>query len=105
MMSECRLGLLVALWQRDPGLDAVQCPTLSAGALEALRMGDAATGRHPIDLARNDRLLGPDAIAMHDLALEQIGDRGQADMRVGTNVDLLADAGRELDRSHMVEED
>src|SRR4029078_4476672 len=76
-----------------------------AGALEALRMRDAAPGGHPVHLAGADRLLGHQAVAMHDLALEQIRERGQADVRMRAHVDAARNAGRELDRSEVIEED
>ena len=40
---------------------------------------------------------------MEDRALEQLGDGGQADMRVRTYIDALA--GGEYDRAHMIEKD
>ena len=40
---------------------------------------------------------------MQDLALEEIGDGGQPDVRMPAHVD--AASGRELDRPHLVEED
>ncbi len=35
---------------------------------------------------------GAETVAMHDLAVEQIGDGGKPDMRVRPNVDALAGA-------------
>src|SRR5439155_2756864 len=66
-------------------------------------MRDAATRRHPVDLARPDGLDGAQIVAMHDLAVEQVGDGGKADMRVRPDVD--AASGFELRRPHLVEED
>ena len=40
---------------------------------------------------------------MHDLAVEQVGDGGQPDMRMRAHVDAVAD--EELGRAHLVEED
>ena len=48
--------------------------------------------------------LGAHAVAVGDLAVEQIGDGGEADVRVRAHVDAARDAGRELDRPHVVEE-
>ena len=39
-----------------------------------------------------------------DLALEQIGDGGEADVRMRPHVDAARDAGREVHRPHVVEE-
>ena len=105
MMPEAWLSLLLLLGQRDPGLDAVHRSALGARFLEPLRMGDAAPGRHPIDLARPDRLLRPHAITVHDLAVEQIGDGRKADVRMRPHIDGARDARRELHRPHMIEED
>ena len=69
----------------------------------ALGMHDAAPGRHQIDLARTDGERRAQAVAMEHLALEQVGDRGEADVRMRPHVDALAD--QELGRPHLVEED
>src|SRR5690606_26471476 len=72
MVRERGLGLLGFVWQRHPNLHAVEAAALAARALEALRMRDAAPGRHEVHLARADRLLRADAVAVHDLAREKI---------------------------------
>src|SRR5690606_38745588 len=72
---------------------------------EALGMRDSPPGRHPVHLARPDRLLAADAVAMHDLAVEEIGDRRKADVRMRPDVDLARNAGLEVHGPHMVEED
>ena len=46
---------------------------------------------------------GAEAVAVHDLAVEQEGDGGEPDMRMRPHVDALAAA--ELRRPEMVEED
>ena len=69
----------------------------------ALGMDDAAPGRHPVHLARVDRLLRAEAVAVHDLAIEQISDGGKADVRMRAHVD--AGPGLEHSRSHLVKED
>src|SRR3546814_1526446 len=97
-MREAGLTLLVGLRQGDPGLDAVRRAALAARPLEALAVGDALARGHPVDLARPDRLLRADAVAMHDLAVEQVGDRREPDMRVRQDVQLVGDAGRQVDR-------
>ena len=87
-----------------PGCRACVPPS-RARALEALRMRDAAARRHPVHLAGPDRLLGADAVAMHDLAVEQIGDGRQPDVRMRPHVDRARNARREIDRTHVIEED
>src|SRR5262245_20169442 len=72
-MSEGRLDLLVLVRQCDPGLDAVHESADRARLLEALRVRDAAPRDHPVDLVGLDGLLNADAVAMHDLAREQVG--------------------------------
>src|SRR5512147_724735 len=99
------LGFLMLFRQRHPGLDTVQMVALAPRALEALRVSYAATGRHPVDLARSDRLFRANAVAVHDLAREQIGDRRQADMLVRPHVDRAGHARRHVHRTHMIEED
>src|SRR3546814_16551460 len=42
---------------------------------------------------------------MHDLAVEQVGDRRQADMRMRAHIRLAGQAALDLLRSHAVEED
>jgi hypothetical protein len=49
------------------------------------------------------RLERAEAVAMDDLAREQIGDRGEPDVRVRAHVDALAE--QELRGPHLVEED
>jgi hypothetical protein len=62
---------------------------------------DAATGGHPVHLARPDGDEGAETVAMGDLAVEQIGHSGEPDMRVRPHVD--ASAGAKLSGSHLVE--
>src|SRR4051812_45590046 len=69
----------------------------------ALGMNDAASRRHPVDLAGADRLRGAEAVAMHDFTVKQEGQRREPDMRVWPNVDALAVA--QDGWSEMVEED
>ena len=69
----------------------------------ALRMGDAAPGRHPVDLARPDGDGAAEAVAVHDLAGKQERHGGEPDMRMRAHVEPLAAA--ELDRAHLVEKD
>src|SRR5688572_9803289 len=105
MVRERRLDFLVLLRQGDPGLDAVQAPALAARALEALGMRDAAASGHPVDLERPDRLLEPEAVAMHDLALEQVGHGRQADVRMRPYVDGPGNARRKIHRADSIKED
>src|SRR5690606_33694837 len=104
-MRERRLGLFMLDGQRDPGLQPVQRAALAAGSLEALRMRDPAAGRHPIHLAGLDRLLGAYAVAMHDLAREEVRDRRQTDVRMRTDIDVARDPRLEDERPHVIEED
>src|SRR4029078_12085136 len=72
VMRERGLDFLALDRQADPRLDAVHRAAFGAGALEALRMRDAAPGGHPVHLAGADRLLRAQAVAMHDLPLQPI---------------------------------
>jgi hypothetical protein len=103
-MLERRRRLLLDLRQRDPALDAVH--SLAVAALEirrALGMGDAAPRRHQVHLAGHDRERIALAVAVHDLAVEQIGHRRKPDMGMRTHIDAVS--GDELHRAHLVEED
>jgi hypothetical protein len=104
VVREARVDLLLAVGQGHPGLNAVHGAAELAQGLEALGMGDAAAGRHPVDLARADGEVGTDAVLVGDLALEQVGQGGQADVRVRAHVDIARKAGLELHRPHVVEE-
>jgi hypothetical protein len=89
--------------QRDPALQAEHL--LAVGALDvrrALGMRDAAPGGHQIHGAGLDFLNVALAVAVHDAAVEQIGDGGESDMRMRTHVHALA--GDELHRAEMIEE-
>ncbi len=104
MMGEVGRRLLVALGQSDPGLDAEKPRLLrQPRAIAALGMGDAAPGGHPIHIARPDRLHIAEAVAMDDLAGEEIGHGGEPDMRVRPHVEAVP--ALEQRRSHCVEED
>jgi hypothetical protein len=55
---------------------------------------DAAARGHPVHLARADHLLGAEAVAMHDLAVEEVRDRREPDVRMRAHVDAAADGQR-----------
>ena len=93
VMMEGGRRLLMGLGQGHPELDA-EHPGIALPDFRgrAFRMGDAAARRHPIDRAGADHLAAAEAVAMHDLALEQICHRRQADMGMGADVESLASA-------------
>ncbi len=66
-------------------------------------MHDAAPGGHPVDLARLNPLHVAEAVAVLELALEQVGDGGETDVRMRTHVETRPSL--EGDRPHLVEED
>ena len=104
VMLERRRDLLRSRRQGDPALQAQHL--LAARALHIRRplgMGDAAPGRHQVHRAGLDFLDIALAVAVHDAAVEQIGDGGEPDMRMRANVHALA--GHELHRPEMIEED
>ena len=53
-------------------------------------MHNALARGHPVDIAGFDALHGAEAVAVDDRALEKIGDRRKADMRVRPDIDALA---------------
>jgi hypothetical protein len=56
-----------------------------------------------LNTAGPNRDRGAEAVAMHDLAVEQEGDGGKPDMRMRPHVDAVP--GAELGRPEMVEDD
>ena len=64
-------------------------------------MHDAAPGPHPVDRAGLDRLLRAQGVPVQDLALEEVSQRGQVDVRLGTDVDALI--SQELRRAGLSE--
>ncbi len=105
MVAEGRLGFLILGGQGDPSLDAVHGAAFRAQGLEAFGMGDAASRSHPVDLSRPDHRLCGEAIAVGDLAVEQIADGGKADVWMRPDVDAAREAWLEGRRSEVVEED
>jgi hypothetical protein len=104
VVGEGRVALLVAARQRHPGLDAgEELRRLARFGGRALGVGDAAAGGHQVQRAGADGQLRAEAVAVHDLAVEQVGRGGEADVRVRADVDALADD--ELRRAHLVPED
>ncbi len=104
IMLKRRRDFLGACRQRDPALQAQHFLTVTALSVgRALGMGDAAAGGHQVHGAGLDFLNVALAVAVQDAAVEQIGDGGQANMRMRADVHALA--GEELHRAEMVEED
>ena len=104
MVEERRLDLLACARQRHPGLDPVDAGPGSAQlGRRALRVRDPAARRHPVDVARPDRLHRAEAVAVEDLAVEEIRHRREPDVRMRPHVEPLA--RREARRPHVVEED
>src|SRR5271166_3733926 len=104
MMLEARLSVLLSLRQGDPGLDAEQAVRrLAGGGARPLGVGDPAPRHHPVDGTGEDDLVRAQAVAVLDLAAEEVGDGREADM--GMRADVDAPARDELSRSHLVKED
>src|SRR4051812_36417403 len=104
VMHEIRRRFLVLGGERDPALDAEQ---LRANGPQLLRrplgMHDATPCSHPVQFTRADRQFGPERVAVHDLAVEEVGDSRKADMRMGPHIHSGAE--QEFGRSHLIEED
>src|SRR4051794_36933636 len=102
-MLEARRPLLVLRRERGPNLDAVHACTRSAAlGRAALRMHHAAPRDHPIDVAWTNNLLRTQAVTVHELALEQVRERGEPDVRMRPHVD--AGTRQQCARPHVVEE-
>ena len=92
------------LRQRDPGLQAGHGHRAAAHLLRrALGMDDAATSGHQVHIARRNHHFRAERIAVADFAVEQVGHRRKADMRMRAHVEHLA--GAQDGRAHLVEED
>src|SRR5512147_1552411 len=65
-------------------------------------MYDAVTRGHPVYVTRGDPLHAAKAVAVQERALEEIGDRGQSDVRMRSHVDPCA--GRKGRGPDVVEE-
>jgi hypothetical protein len=102
MMMERGFSFFVGQRKRDPHLKTVQPRALrSLIGRGALRMGDAAPGRHPVDVAVTNRLLRAEAVTVDDLALEQVRHCRQADVRMRRHVEPLPHREPTI---HLVEE-
>src|SRR5690606_29686952 len=86
--------------QCGPELDALQGAAVVAGGL--LRVTDGAPGRHEVEPARHDDLLGAQTVPVQDLAVGQPGDRLQTD--VGVRSDVQAAVLGDIGRPHVVGE-
>src|ERR1700680_1741973 len=103
-MLKRRPDFLMRLRPRDPALNAqTALAALPRARRAAFGMRNAAPGGHEIPRAGGDLARIAFAVAMHDAAVEQIGDRRQPDMGVRAHVQALA--GTEFTRSHLIEED
>src|SRR5580658_4797414 len=101
-MPKARADLFVFARQRHPALNASQRRRrLTSLRCRALRMDDPAAGNHPVDLTGPNRLYGAEAVSMHDLAVEQVGNGGQADVRMRSYIE--PGARPELRRTHLIE--
>src|SRR5688572_7506044 len=104
MMVEARLALFVFRRKGDPALNAVHLPRHVAELWRRpLGVRDAATRDHPVYFARADALHRPHAVSVQHVALEEVGDGGEADVRVRPYVDVHV--GSSQDWAEMVEED
>ena len=103
-MLERGLGFFVPLGQRHPALDAVDAnPSRACFGAASLGVHDAASGQHPVDVAGADDLHRAEAVAVHEIAVEEVRHRREADVRVRSHVDAFA--GHQLGWPHLIEED
>src|SRR5262249_36557155 len=103
VMREAWRALLVRFWKCHPRLDAKKvlpcCARLRSGSLG---MHNSTTGSHQVDLAGPNGQCRPEAIAMRDLTIEQVGDGRETDMRMRPDVDPVP--REKLCWSHLIEE-
>ena len=101
---EHRRGLFLGVGQGQPGLQTRYRHRRAAQFFwRALGMDDAAAGGHQVHVTGRDHHLGAERIAMPDLAVEQVGDGGEADMRMRAHVERMP--GPQDRRPHAIEED
>jgi hypothetical protein len=79
--------------------DAAASTSRLAGSLG---VNDAAPRDHPVHVPGGDGLLRSEAVAVNDLAVEQVRHGGEADVRVRPHVDAVT--GAEYRGPKMVEE-
>lgn len=68
----------------------------------ALDVGDGAAGGHPADISGVHHLVGTQAVLVLEFSFEQVGEGGQADMRM--LADIHASPGRVGGLQHVIEE-
>jgi len=103
-MLERRRGVLERFGQGHPELQPVGAMGTAQEILRRpLGVDDAAPGRHPVDGARLDPLHDAGRVAVHDRALEQVGEGRQPDVRM--RPDVVMGTGSDVDRTEVVEED
>jgi hypothetical protein len=68
----------------------------------ALAVDDAGSCRHPVHVAGHDDLPRPEAVPVHDLAVEEVRHGREPDVRVRPDLDVLS--RRDVERPHVVEE-
>ena len=102
-MAVVGFALLIGGGHGQPDLQAMHVRAAFPQRLwGALDMGDGTAGGHPADLAGADQLIRAEAVLVLQLPLEQVGEGGQADMRV--LVDIHTAASRVGVFQNMVEE-
>jgi hypothetical protein len=79
--------------------------TFPTSLLEALRMGNAAAGDHPVHFARPYCLLHADGVSVDDFSGKQISHRREADMRMWQYVSFTGQTFGKIDGTHVVEKD
>src|SRR5210317_2182184 len=98
-------GLAFFLRQRQghPRLYTVQARQAVDIVAAALRVHDSPPRGHQVDRTGADRQLVTQAVAMDDLAFEQVGNGRQADVRVRAHLQALT--RWKLGRSEVIEKD
>lgn len=102
-MTVSRFALFLGFWQGQPYLQAVGSLVLpELLGRRTFDVGNGAPCGHPADIARAHQLVRTQAVLVLQLAFEQVGEGGQADMRMLGNVHAFA--GRVVMLQHMIEE-
>src|SRR5207302_7626847 len=103
-MSKARIDLFFLRRHPDPELQPVQrlavAPVVRGGAF---RVHNAPPGGHPVDGAGVYGGLNAQIIAMNDLAVVEIGQRREADVRMRPHIEAMATlelGGAEMIKKH-----
>src|ERR1019366_10488081 len=97
------VGFLLRPWKRDPALNSEEAlAALARAQRAALGVRNPSPGGHEVHCPRGNLERIAFTVAMHDAAIEKIGDGRKPDM--GMRANIHASASDELHRPHLIKE-